>query len=136
MPPAVIAAAPPAAAKLDLKSDRRSRSCILGARLIPPQFIVTVKLLRHVTLTAGRRNAELQHNEVKEKQTFAYCLSLACSNLEKYGHRFDAKSIHHCQRGHGLIVQKLARFSAQALPLVGSRSSTVRLTIIGQEQRS
>src|SRR3954454_11814521 len=93
MPPAVIAAAPPAAAKLDLKNDRRSRSsvslnlrwcnsnsgqflsspahiisllvgtCILGARLIPSQFIATVKFVRHVTLTAGQRNTALLHNE-------------------------------------------------------------------------
>jgi hypothetical protein len=77
MPPAVIAATPPAAAKPDLKNDRRSRSSVSlnlrwcnsnsgqflsspahivslpdlnahsGARLIPPQFIATVKALLH-----------------------------------------------------------------------------------------
>src|SRR5258707_815173 len=75
---ALAAATPPAAAKLDLKNDRRSRSSVslnlrwcnsnsgqflsspahivsllvstwvLGARLIPSQIIVTVKLVRYV----------------------------------------------------------------------------------------
>jgi hypothetical protein len=31
-------------------------------------------------------------DELKKKQTFAYCLSRACSNFEKYGPGPDAKS--------------------------------------------
>jgi hypothetical protein len=35
----------------------------LGARLIPSQFMVTVKFARHVTLTVGWQKAAVLHNE-------------------------------------------------------------------------
>src|SRR5258706_8951813 len=104
MPPAVIAAAPPAAAKLDLKNDRRSRSSvslnlrwcnsnsgqflsspahivsllvstwILGARLIPSQIIVTVKLVRYVTVDCWTAKCSVAAQWSEEKIDF--CLLL------------------------------------------------------------
>src|SRR5260370_36932744 len=110
MPPAVIAAAPPAAAKLDLKNDLRSRSSVSlnlrwcnsnsGQFLSSPAHIVSLLVLnvhfRPTTdpisvhrnsqtcapcLFAVRRNAVLVHHEGKKKWTLPYCVSRARSNI-------------------------------------------------------
>src|SRR5882757_455952 len=106
MPPAVIAAAPPAAAKLDLKNDLRSRSSVSlnlrwcnsnsGQFLSSPAHIVSLLVLNvHFRSTTdpisvhrnskscapcrfgGRQNALLLHQEVKKKKPLPYCLGVA-----------------------------------------------------------
>src|ERR1700752_2905041 len=119
MPPAVIPAAPPAAAKLDLKNDRRSRSSVslnlrwcnsnsgqflsspahIGSllferafyrHLIRSQFIGTVKPRASFNVSVAARMSRHRLTKTKGYATLAYCLSNARSNFEKHEHCFSA----------------------------------------------